>query len=836
MLAGMHKHPKAANTSMQMLVAIILGLLIPLTVAEPSSLGCSKGHGRSLLQSEGPVPYNASGLGSEVTNNGTIVQTLEVDLLQEMCIVTFNSFYPVGDGSLDQEVVPPGDNLQATAENCCASCAERADCNAWQWCPQEQGCVVSRTNQTYPSLGCQLLRIAAFSRYMEGFSSTRLRGPDIPFIAGAPFNMTLPQVPGYVLSPGADFGGMYDFPCAASSVAESCMVVGPAQESASICASDPRCQAFVFFPEGVAFDGSGPVGVLKSSGDANKPLGPSDLSFNPTGATYLKQSEADANNSNENGGNNVTIIAAVVASVVGVAALALVLGLLIFLRKKYRKMASAAEPSSLDKDGNALEAGSRSAVASGSSSVSSDGDGTVSTFSGDSKSLRRLDSPPSVVDINSGRRWSGRIDPLSLGYSLSNPPGTGTFQQLDQVVVVSEVPADSSGGSSALRAMPPGSTARELLEAFSQMYAHRPPVDYVKLAELLEDEEAVAAAAREEALEATYRASEAGSAEPSGSSSYPGGTAGRLEIINHAAATASGAYVLDGRGSSEPNYSYEPSVASDDGSDGWSIQPEDVEVCRRPDGSWWQLGTGAFGTVYKGLYRSTHSVAIKVLHRLEEPRHTDAFAREVSLLKTLRDRHVVQFLGACINGPQGTAMLVTELMELGDLWRALPARDSNGERIFAWRRRGRRVMEDVARGLGYLHSKRVVHFDLKSANILLSRAGTAKLADIGMARVLQKSYLSMVSSGLGTFAWSAPEVLAGKRCGCKADIYSLGVVLWEVCTGEAPVRGVMRPLQAPQDCPAEVVELYQRCIAEDPDERPTAEEILELLAAMPGNT
>lgn len=749
------------------------------------------------------------------------MQTLEVDLLQEMCIVTFNSFYPVGDGSLDQEVVPPGENIQSTAENCCASCAERSDCNAWQWCPAEQGCLVSGKNQTYPSLGCQLLRIAAFSRYMEGFSPTRLRGPDIPFVAGAPFNMTLPQVQGYVLNPGADFGGVHDFPCAASSVAESCMVVGPAQESASICLSDPRCQAFVYFPEGVAFDGSGPVGVLKSSGDPKKPLGPSDLAFNPTSATYLKQPTNELNTTSEGGGNNVTIIAAVVASVVGVAALALVTGLLIFLRRKYRKMASATDPNTMDKDGNALEAGSSSAAASGTSSVISDVDGTSSTF-GD-KALRRLDSPPSVVDINSGSRWSsGGVDPQSFGNNFSTAPG---IFQLDQVVVVSEVPADSSGGSSALRAMPPGSTARELLEAFSQMYAHRPPVDYVKLAELLEDEEAVAAAAREEALERSFRASEAGSAEPSGNFSVPDGTAGRLEIINSAAAGE--------QGPSELAHNYEPSSASDDGSDGWSIQPEDVEVCRRPDGSWWQLGTGAFGTVYKGLYRSSHNVAIKVLHRLEEPRHIDAFAREVSLLKTLRDRHVVQFLGACINGPQGTAMLVTELMELGDLWRALPARDSSGERIFAWRRRGRRVMEDVARGLAYLHSKRVVHFDLKSANILLSRAGTAKLADIGMARVLHKSYLSMVSSGLGTFAWSAPEVLAGKRCGCKADIYSLGIVLWEVCTGEAPVRGVMRPLQAPQECPVDVVDLYQRCIAEDPDERPTAEEIVELLAAMP---
>jgi serine/threonine protein kinase len=265
--------------------------------------------------------------------------------------------------------------------------------------------------------------------------------------------------------------------------------------------------------------------------------------------------------------------------------------------------------------------------------------------------------------------------------------------------------------------------------------------------------------------------------------------------------------------------------------DDWSILPEEVEVCRRPDGTWWQLGTGGYGTVYKGLYHGIHPVAIKIIHHIEEDRHKDSFIREASLLKALRHKNVVQVLGASLDGPQGTALLVTELMELGDLWRALSAKDSTGDRIFSWYNRGAQCMMDVANGLHYLHTKRVVHFDLKSANILLSKAGTAKLADIGMARVLNKSYLSVIS-GLGTFAWSAPEVLAGKRCTEKADIYSWGVVLWEICTGEAPARGDMRSLQAPDDCPQQIVDLYEQCIAENPDDRPSATQVLEILNSL----
>jgi serine/threonine protein kinase len=79
---------------------------------------------------------------------------------------------------------------------------------------------------------------------------------------------------------------------------------------------------------------------------------------------------------------------------------------------------------------------------------------------------------------------------------------------------------------------------------------------------------------------------------------------------------------------------------------------------------------------------------------------------------------------------------------------------------------------------------------------------------------------------------SAPEVLSGKRCTEKVDLYSYGVVIWEVCTGDVPVRGEMRPLVAPQDCPQEVVDLHNLCISERPEERPTAAELLTTLAPL----
>ncbi|KAL4517967.1 hypothetical protein Ndes2526A_g02333 [Nannochloris sp. 'desiccata'] len=844
-----------------MLAALKLGLLALVVVGDASRLTpCNNGNGRSLLQElDDSARPNPAGFMSDTSNSGTLVQTMQVEVLQEMCIVTFNSYFRVGE---NQMLNDPADNLQQTAEDCCAVCSSEISCNAWQWCASNIGCALPGSDIRYPYLGCQLLKIASFSPYVQGFSPLRQGPPDLPFIAGAPFNMTLPQIPGYTLTPGTDVGGLYDFPCSASSVAESCMVLGQAEELGKLCMLDELCQAFVYFPDGVAFDGSGPVGILKSSGDAENPITSSELNINPTGATYLRQyisNEEDAAGA-RSGTSSGTIIGAVVGSVVGLALLATLVGLLVIAKRKYTRMAAAnaelEKRSNSDSDqGLASASGSRDGSESSSEAGLGSGGGGRNT-----KALTRQHSPPSVVDANGGggrSRGGNGNDGDSTAWNGADPFGLST---LENVVVVSEVTninnsppitttaaAAGAGVYQGGRGMAPGSSARELLEAFSQMYAHRPPVDYVKLAEMLEDEEAVAAAEREEAQEASYRESETTSNLSRSSSLEQQPFEVREEseefdFINAAAAAGTGQRTTTITSSATPSHSLPPQEGvlretpaplSQEEIDAWAIQPEDVEVCRRPDGSWWQLGTGAFGTVYRGLYCGKDNIAIKVLHRLEEPRHTEAFAREIALLKTLRDRHIVQFLGASLNGPQGTAMLITELMELGDLWRALPARDSHEQRIFSWNRRGKRVMQDVARGLRYLHSKRIIHFDLKSANILLSRAGTAKLADIGMARVLHKSYLSMVSSGLGTFAWSAPEVLAGRRCGCKADIYSWGVVLWEVCTGEAPVRGVMRTLDPERDaCPVQVVDLYTRCVAENPDERPTADEILEILEKM----
>lgn len=144
-----------------------------------------------------------------------------------------------------------------------------------------------------------------------------------------------------------------------------------------------------------------------------------------------------------------------------------------------------------------------------------------------------------------------------------------------------------------------------------------------------------------------------------------------------------------------------------------------------------------------------------------------------------------------------------------------------------------KVALDVARGLHFLHSRNIVHNDLKSANILLSKDGTAKIADVGLARVLRHGYVCSSSGGVvGTFAWAAPEVLLGRPVSPKADVYSYGVVLWELATNERPERGMLRPPRIPQECPEEVGKLIDACLSEEPRARPSMLEVIEVLTGM----
>ncbi|KAL4527522.1 hypothetical protein Ndes2526A_g08695 [Nannochloris sp. 'desiccata'] len=264
----------------------------------------------------------------------------------------------------------------------------------------------------------------------------------------------------------------------------------------------------------------------------------------------------------------------------------------------------------------------------------------------------------------------------------------------------------------------------------------------------------------------------------------------------------------------------------------WEIDASDVQIVVDANGRPVELGKGSFGSVYRGTLRSVQPAAVKVLNANVGDDAQAAFEREASILKHVnRDKNVVQLYGTS-KIPDGKLLLVTELMEGGDLRHAL--NDPITKESLAWHRSGKNVALDICRGLTALHAVRVVHRDLKSKNVLLTDTCTAKIGDVGIAAVHSQGFLTAsAGSVIGTLAWSAPELILGERCTDKVDMYSFGIVLWEIATGEMPRRGFTAPPPPSERCPVELAELISDCTRVDAKTRPSAKEAYERLVAIP---
>ncbi|KAK8571722.1 hypothetical protein V6N13_047360 [Hibiscus sabdariffa] len=262
-----------------------------------------------------------------------------------------------------------------------------------------------------------------------------------------------------------------------------------------------------------------------------------------------------------------------------------------------------------------------------------------------------------------------------------------------------------------------------------------------------------------------------------------------------------------------------------------------------------ELGSGTFGTVYYAKWRGT-DVAVKRIKEScfsgrpsERERLTNEFWREAQILSKLHHPNVVSFYGVVTDGPEGTMATVTEYMVNGSLRNALQKKDRALER-----RRKVILALDAAFGMEYLHSKNIVHFDLKCDNLLINlkdpQRPICKVADFGLSRIKRTT---LVSGGVrGTLPWMAPELLNGSstRVSEKVDVFSFGIALWEIMTGEEPyasmhcgeiiggiVNNTLRP-QIPERCDPELRKLMEECWLFEPASRPSFTEITNRLRAM----
>ncbi|KAI3823566.1 hypothetical protein L1987_05005 [Smallanthus sonchifolius] len=248
-----------------------------------------------------------------------------------------------------------------------------------------------------------------------------------------------------------------------------------------------------------------------------------------------------------------------------------------------------------------------------------------------------------------------------------------------------------------------------------------------------------------------------------------------------------------------------------------------------------QIGQGSCGTVYHAMWYGS-DVAVKVFLRQE---YSDdvmlSFRQEVSLMKKLRHPNILLFMGA-VTSPQRLC-IVTEFLPRGSLFRLLKRNTTKLD----WRRRVHMAM-DIARGMNYLHHCHppIIHRDLKSSNLLVDKNWNVKVGDFGLSRIKHETYLT-TKTGKGTPQWMAPEVLRNEQADEKSDIYSFGVVLWELTTEKIPwdslnsmqvigaVGFMNQQLDIPKDVDPQWASLIQSCCCSEPQARPSFQEILDKL-------
>uniref|UniRef100_A0A7S0RF32 non-specific serine/threonine protein kinase n=1 Tax=Chlamydomonas leiostraca TaxID=1034604 RepID=A0A7S0RF32_9CHLO len=266
----------------------------------------------------------------------------------------------------------------------------------------------------------------------------------------------------------------------------------------------------------------------------------------------------------------------------------------------------------------------------------------------------------------------------------------------------------------------------------------------------------------------------------------------------------------------------------------WEIDPAEIDFGQR-------IGVGSYGEVFKGVWRGTEVAVKRFLEQNLSPATVRDFRAEVSIMSRLRHPNVVLFMGAVVQ-PSHLA-IVTEFVPRGSLFRLLHR--AHRARVEIDPRRRLAMAQDIAKGMNYLHSCRpmIVHRDLKSPNLLVDRDWTVKVCDFGLSQVKSETYLTAKSHG-GTPEWMAPEILRNERCDEKSDVFSYGVIVWELVTNSEPwanlnpmaVVGAVgfngQRLELPDDIAPEVVALIRDCWADRPEHRPSFGDILGRLAKL----
>ncbi|RLN00041.1 serine/threonine-protein kinase HT1-like [Panicum miliaceum] len=273
-------------------------------------------------------------------------------------------------------------------------------------------------------------------------------------------------------------------------------------------------------------------------------------------------------------------------------------------------------------------------------------------------------------------------------------------------------------------------------------------------------------------------------------------------------------------------------VAASDILERWTVDRSQLLIGHR-------FASGAYSRLFHGIYKE-QPVAVKFIRQPDDGEDDELSARlekqftaEVTILARLQHRNVIKLVGACNCPP--VFCVITEFLSGGSLrafLRKLERKTLPMEKVIS-------IALDIARGLEYIHLQGIVHRDVKPENILFDGEFCAKVVDFGVA--CEEAHCNLLGDDPGTYRWMAPEMYKHKPYGRKVDVYSFGLVLWELVTGTLPYED-MTPLQAafavvsknlrpaiPSSCPAAVKFLIEQCWSWQPEKRPEFQQIVSIL-------
>ncbi|XP_053309182.1 tyrosine-protein kinase HCK [Spea bombifrons] len=254
--------------------------------------------------------------------------------------------------------------------------------------------------------------------------------------------------------------------------------------------------------------------------------------------------------------------------------------------------------------------------------------------------------------------------------------------------------------------------------------------------------------------------------------------------------------------------------------DAWEIPRDSLTLEKK-------LGAGQFGDVWLATYNAHTKVAVKTMK--PGTMSPAAFLEEANLMKTLLHERLVRLHAVVTQGEP--IYIITEYMQKGSLLDFLKSQEGNQQPL-------PQLIDfsaQIAEGMWYIEQKNYIHRDLRAANCLVSASLSCKIADFGLARVIEDSEYTAREGAKFPIKWTAPEAASYGSFTIKSDVWSFGILMMEIITyGRTPYPGMSNVevitalergyrMPCPPNCPGEFYNVMQQCWQQNPEQRPTFE-------------